>query len=126
MNTRTIKTIAIHVLGLVLMLGVYAVAQHVFAADTTDCSGKLCNPLGKTTSIFALVSVILDLVLTLASIVIVIYLIWIGFQYVMARGNPTELSKLHSTFLWTLIGTAVIFSAKLLSQILQNTIDTLK
>lgn len=96
--------------------------------NSTCVSGKLCNPLEKTAGndIFKLVSVILDLLLTIASIAIVVYIIWLGAQYVLARGNTDKIKELHGTLMWTIIGTILIFSAKLIMEIMQRTIDQLK
>ncbi|MCX6717040.1 MAG: pilin [Candidatus Taylorbacteria bacterium] len=97
--------------------------------DPNVPSGKLCNPLGNKSGdndIFKLVATIVDLALTIASIAVVLYLIYIGFQYVMALGNENELKKLHETLIWTFVGIAIIFGAKLIVAILQNTINALK
>ncbi|MEI6238342.1 MAG: hypothetical protein WCP15_02260 [bacterium] len=103
-------------------------SSNVNPCDPSKPTGQLCNPLSKGAGndIFKLVATIVDLALTIASIAVVLYLIYIGFQYVMARGNENELKKLHETLIWTFVGIAIIFGAKLIVAILQNTINALK
>ncbi|MDO8575371.1 MAG: hypothetical protein Q7R78_01575 [bacterium] len=94
------------------------------AGGSPTAPNKLVNPLkNNVNDVFALVSMAVDIALTFASIFAVLYLVWLGFQYVLARGSPDKISELHGTFMWGIIGIAVIFSAKVLSVVLQNTIN---
>lgn len=94
-------------------------------AANTSFNIKLENPV-KAENIMDLVNILADLFLTVASILAVLYLIWLGLQYVLAKGDSNRIKDLHTNFMYTVIGIAVIFGAKVLVEILKNTIDYLR
>jgi hypothetical protein len=87
---------------------------------------KLKSPLKADTNLSVLINSILNLLLTIASIGAVLYIIYIGFEYVMARGNESKIAELHQKFLWTAVGIGIIFSAKLIAYVIFSTIQTLQ
>lgn len=90
-------------------------------------SGEFPNPLGtKTTSISALLENLLQIIIIIGAIVVVIYLILAGFQYVTARGDETKISAAHKSLTWTVIGGAVVLGAQVISKAIQGTVTELK
>lgn len=81
---------------------------------------KLNNPLGET-SIQELLSKILDAVVMIGLPVLVMAILFVGFMYVKAQGNPEQLKTAHAAFFWTVIGAFVILGAQLISKALCNT-----
>lgn len=93
------------------------------AANTSGCAaGKLCNPL-KYDSIEQLIPALLDILAQVGLIICTFFIIFAGFQYVIAQGNPEKIKKAHSILLWAFVGTAVLLGAKVLASILGNTLN---
>lgn len=72
--------------------------------------------------IFAIVEGIAQIGLYL----VVIFIIYSGFLFVKARGNPEELKKAKAAFLYTVIGAAVLLGATLLANVIEGTITQLR
>lgn len=85
---------------------------------------KLGSPI-KATSLSALVADILDVVITIAIPIAILAIIYSGFLFVKARGNPAKLTEAKTTLLYTIIGIAVLLGAELLSKIVEGTISNL-
>lgn len=83
------------------------------------------NPLKNIDSLPELLNVILDAIVQIGVLLLVIMLVWVGFLFVMARGNPEEISKARSALLWTLIGGLILLGAKAISEVLQATVGSL-
>lgn len=84
-------------------------------------STKLTNPI-KVKSIQELLLTMVDLGIFLGSIVAVFMFLWIGFKFVMARGNEGELADAKNWFLYAVIGTALLISSKVVVEVLKNTL----
>lgn len=85
-------------------------------------SNTLQNPL-KVDSIPALIKNVMDIFTYLAIIVAVIMFIVVGLQFILARGNPEELKKAKNRFFMIVIGVAIILGAKVIIDIIINTIS---
>ena len=88
---------------------------------------KITNPLGDKSidSLPALIALILDVTVKILSPIIVLVIIWTGFRYIKAQGNATEITEVHKSLMWVLIGAAVILGAKVIALALQGTISQL-
>ena len=42
-----------------------------------------------------------------------IAIIWAGFTFILAQGDPNKVKEARSRLWWTLIGTAILFGASL-------------
>ena len=85
----------------------------------------LKNPLGAGTSLNALLADILQFVVRIGSIVVILMLVYVGFLFVVARGNPGEISKARNALLWTIIGALVLLGAEAIAQGIQATVQAL-
>jgi hypothetical protein len=104
------------------VLPVFAFAQ----TPTAPCNGGLCNPLGATTDLGALILKIVEGVAQIGYYVVVLFIIYSGFKFVKARGNDKELADAKQTFLFTVIGAAILLGATLLANVISGTVDELK
>ena len=77
--------------------------------------GKIINPL-KAQNFGQLVENFANLATTVAIPFVVVFLMWAGFLFVSARGNPQQLTKAKETFYWTIIGAAVVVGASALAK----------
>jgi hypothetical protein len=95
--------------------------------DKVPCSqsGKICNPIN-VNSLEELVGVILSAIVKLGIPVVAVMIIYSGFLFVFARGNSEKIEKARDSLLYTLIGAAILFGAWALTQLLVDTVDTLK
>jgi len=85
----------------------------------------LVNPI-KYTSISAIVGAILNGVEYIGGICCALWIIWGGFLFVKAQGNPDALSDAKKTLLHAVIGTAIILGAGAILTIIQSTITAIK
>lgn len=80
------------------------------------------NPL-KVNSIQEIIAEALKFVVNLLAIAGVLYIIWTGFLFVKAQGNPSELEKAKTSFLNAIIGMAIILGAWAIATAIANTIN---
>ena len=111
---------------------------YVFGQPTTQTMGgpgagtpapvnfnvTIHNPLNSSyTSITAVITAVLQkIVMPLAAVFVVLAIIYSGFKYVMAQGNPKEIQDANKGLLYVLIGTAVLLGATGISAALQGTL----
>lgn len=98
--------------------------QYVYAKNTSEGVGVLTSPLNAK-DLPTLVADILTLVYQVGLPIVVVMIVYAGFMYVRARGNPAEITKAHDAIKWTLIGTAIVLGASVISIIIQGTINSL-
>lgn len=82
------------------------------------------NPIGPD-SIQELLAVILSAIVQIAIPFLVLAVMWVGFLFVAARGNPEKLSKAKQALFFTLIGALIILGAQTLATVLSGTIEQL-
>lgn len=92
-----------------------------------ECSGATCltNPL-KTTSVTGFLLAVIEVLLIFATPVIVIYIMYAGFQFVMSRGAPGEIEHARQALLYAIIGGIIIVGAQVIINIIQTTINSLR
>jgi hypothetical protein len=82
----------------------------------------LTNPL-KVNSIGDLVKNFVDIFSTVVIILAVLTLIWVGLQFILARGDVAKMKELKEWLLWIVVGIAVVISARLIVDIVINTLS---
>ncbi|MDO8555377.1 MAG: hypothetical protein Q7R75_02330 [bacterium] len=110
----------------IIVLGMSLVAIFVYAEGPESGQGALKNPLGNVNTLDAFIQIIAKTAATLGGIIAVIFIIYSGFLFVKARGNPTEITKAKETLKWTLIGTAVLLGAYIIAQAIISFFQNLK
>ncbi len=83
------------------------------------------NPLTVTT-IKGLLSEILKIVRIIAIPIIVFFIIYSGFLYVTARGNPEQIKTATNSIVYALIGAVLILGASVLIEIIEGTVTAFK
>ncbi len=86
--------------------------------------GKIENPL-KIDNIQDLLAAILSAIVQIAIPFLVLAVMWVGFLFVAARGNPNKLADARQALFYTLLGALIILGAQTLSVILSGTISQL-
>lgn len=84
---------------------------------------KITNPLRVGGSVFdILTAVIRNIIMPLASVLVVLAILYSGFRFVMAQGNPSEIAKAKEGLIWVLVGSAVLLGAYGISELIQGTV----
>ena len=90
--------------------------------DTEDVAGKISNPLGCTSSIPEFIQTILEGAIKIGLPILALAIIYAGFLFVAARGNPEKLSTAKDTLLYTLIGAAILLGSWAIAKMIESTV----
>lgn len=91
----------------------------------TDCGLTFCNPLGETNTILLLLEKILSALVLIGIPVLVIFIVYAGFLFISAQGDPEKINKARSTLFWAVIGGAVLIGARVIATIVDKTVTGL-
>ncbi|MFA6278479.1 MAG: hypothetical protein WCS97_00080 [Candidatus Paceibacterota bacterium] len=84
-----------------------------------DCSSSNGDCL------MAFLNSILKFVVRIGAIAVVLMLVYIGFLYVKAQGNPGKLEEAHKALLWTVIGALILLGAQAIQISITATVQAL-
>lgn len=87
--------------------------------------GSFPNPIRYST-FMDFVKAILEVVLKIGIPVAAMFIIYSGFLFVKAQGNPEELKRAKSAFTYAVIGTAILLGSWLLATGIESTINSLQ
>lgn len=76
------------------------------------------NPATGVNSISDIVTAVVRVVRMVAIPFVVLAIIYSGWLFIAAQGNPDKLKNARGVFMWTLIGTLVVLSAELIASVL--------
>lgn len=93
--------------------------------DGSSAVGRICNPIPNVTSIPNLIETILRGVLTIGIPIVALAIVYCGFLFVEARGNPEKITKAKDSLIWTIIGAAVLLGAYAIAQMISATVTGL-
>lgn len=68
----------------------------------------------------------LDILIQIAFPFIVLAVIYTGFLFVKAQGNPEELQTAKRAFMWTVIGALLLLGAVAISELILGTINEIR
>jgi predicted transporter len=123
MSIRTIKLLIFTIIN-TLALGFFGIAR-ADVCQGSDNTGCIPNPLGGVNDLSGFITLLLNTLFPIATLVSVFFMIYAGFLMVTAGGNEEKLSKARQAFLWTVIGIAILLGAKVLSAVICGTINQL-
>lgn len=103
------------ILTVALLISVKVKAQDAF----------ISNPIGRANNIYELITVLLEFIVKLGSVVVVFFVIYSGFLFVKAQGDPGKISEAKSTFTYTVIGGVILLGARVIASVIQNTASQL-
>lgn len=84
---------------------------------------KLQNPL-KVSTIGDAIKFFMTTLLKIAIPFIVVFFIWAGLKFILARGKPEEITKAKNMFWYTIIGTLLILGAYTITNAIIGTINS--
>lgn len=128
MNKLTKNKIAL-ILGMIFLtiflpITVYGAAGDNGSGDENNTIITLDNPLGsKVNNLPSFIYMILGIVFQIGSVFAVLVLMYVGFLFVSARGDPEKLATARRAFLWTVIGIALLLGGRLVASIIGSTVS---
>jgi len=122
-NSKMAKGVVLGVL-----LGTLLFPSFVFSAQDPPCpeaaEGKLCNPIN-VDSLPAFVHKLLVGIIKIGLPIIALALVYVGFLFVAARGNPEKLGKAKQALLYTIIGAAILLGSWAIAKLISETVLSL-
>ncbi len=114
--------------GKLFLLVVIIFLPLISLADGETCEpGKICNPLATNgiNTIQDFIRIALQGAVRIGLPVVALAIIYCGFLFVSAQGNPGEIEKAKSALLYTLIGAALLIGAWAIAIFISETVRTL-
>lgn len=86
---------------------------------------KITNPIPDIDNINTLLAAILSAIVQIAIPFLVLAIMYVGFLFVAARGNPQKLAEARQALFYVLLGALIILGSETLSRVLSGTISEL-
>ena len=88
--------------------------------------GAIVSPLDpKVTSTAQVLGAFFKVLIQVGAVAVTLAIVYAGFLFVVARGNPEELNKAKRTLMWTIIGALVLLGSQIIAKVIENTIKTI-
>lgn len=116
-----------------LTISISTITVPVAYADSSvnNTGTMLINPLSSTqcagngTCLMEFLQKIVDFIIKIGSVVIILMMVFIGFKFVTAQGDPGEIGKAREMLLYTVIGALLLLGAKAISLGIEATVRAL-
>lgn len=82
-----------------------------------------CTPNGDC--LMNLLQGILKFVVRIGSIVVIVMIVFVGFKFVVAQGNPSKIEEAKSMLLWTIVGALILLGAEAIALGIEATVQAL-
>jgi len=136
------KNIKIHLLSLLLItVIVFPLVTLASGSNTPNPGGgsndpkisvNISNPFNcgqadnDNCTLMSLITAILErVIMPVAAVGVVLWIIWSGFQFVIAQGKPADLETARQNLLWSLIGAGVLLGAAAIAKVVELTVREL-
>lgn len=87
--------------------------------------GGLTNPLNGVSTLPEFLRAILRGVVEIGTIILIMMLVYVGFLFVMARGNAEKLQGAKSALVWTVIGGLILLGATAIEAVISGTVGAI-
>lgn len=84
----------------------------------------ITNPI-KSNSVSQVLLAFFKILVEIGAVAVTLAIVYAGFLFVVARGNPEQLNKAKTTFFWTIIGAMILLGAQVIASVIQKTIEKL-
>ncbi len=137
MNKIFLKNILVGLLVLTIFLPAVLFAESPTPAspgsptptptDPVKLSIKIKNPFSGGNDLYSFIKTIInEILIPIGGVVAVLMIMYAGFLYVTARGNPAQISKAHDALLYGAIGAAILLGAWVIAGAIEGTVNELK
>ncbi len=93
-------------------------------ASSLDLQVRINNP-PKVDTIEGALQLFMSMVLRIAIPFIIVFFIWSGLSFILARGNPDDIKKAKKMFWYTIIGALLILGAVTITNAIIGTVNSI-
>jgi len=68
---------------------------------------------------------ILEFVIRIGAVVVVLMLVFVGYKFVAAQGEPGKISEARQMLLWTLVGALILLGSQVIAEGIKATVQAL-
>lgn len=115
-----LKIIKTNILLLFTFIGT---ANSSLAQGPVGQSVELKNPL-QTNSLISFFQSLLEIAIVIATPIVIFFIIYAGFLYVTANGNPSKIENAHRAITYAIIGGVLIIGAVAIGAIIENLVNS--
>jgi hypothetical protein len=87
---------------------------------------KIDNPFKHDTIPALIETIVNDILMPIGGVVAVMMIMYAGFMYVTASGDPGKIKTAHEALKWAVIGAAILLGAWVISKAIIATVDQLR
>jgi hypothetical protein len=116
------------IINLALFLPIFIFAQGGFIQPYAPVTGTIPNPFnctGGCTIIDLITAILRNIVMPIAAVGVTFWIIYAGFGFLSAQGNPTKINAARENLQWSRIGAGILLGAVGISAVVQNTVRAL-
>jgi len=98
------------------------------SGGNTTIGVRITNPVncGDNCTIMTLITLILNnVIMPIAAVAVVLWIIWAGFNFVTAQGNPKKIEEAKQRLLWSLVGAGILLGAAAIAEVVARTVKSL-
>lgn len=85
----------------------------------------LINPLQGGGNLQSFLLNILAFVIRIGGIAVVLMLVYVGYLFVVARGEPGKITEARSALLWTVVGALILLGSQAIAMAIQATVQAI-
>ncbi|MFA6415104.1 MAG: hypothetical protein WC217_02505 [Candidatus Paceibacterota bacterium] len=85
----------------------------------------LINPLKAGTSLETFLGDILKFVVRIGTVVIILMMVFVGYKFVVAQGEPGKITEARQALLWTVVGALVLLGSQAIAMAIEKTVQSL-
>jgi hypothetical protein len=104
--------------GAALLIPLIASAQCASSGSSNGLQNPTCFP-----DIQSFIAAFLQAVVQISLPIITLFIVYAGFLFITARGNPEKLSKARMNLLYVIIGAILILGAWILATLIGSTVS---
>lgn len=84
-----------------------------------------CKGVSPCTLMTLITTILSSIVMPIASVAVVVWIVWAGFQFVLAQGNEKKITDAKQNLLWSLVGAGILLGAAAISAVVETTVKAL-
>lgn len=91
-----------------------------------DVPIRLQSPLQQGLTVGSVLTAFFDVLIQIGAVAVTLAIVYAGFLFVVAQGNPEKLNQARTTFFYTIIGALVLLGAQIIAKVVESTIKELQ
>ena len=128
--------ISLFILGIVMIIVIFPLLSFAQEGGNegsgeagnsgTNMNIKIENPFKQDTIKGLIETIVNDILMPIGGVIAVLMIMYAGFLYVTAQGDPGQITKAHDALKWAVIGAAILLGAWVISTAISTTVDQLR